>query len=806
MRKSYDDSEGSSKKRRLPRACDNCKRKKIRCDSDEMPGKRCSNCISFNVQCTHVEALNSMGSAKGYVQRLEQRLEKMEEVFKRRLPDIDLTQELLDEPAKDNPSMGKVPTRSHFDEAVALLSHDVNKLLLIPPEKRFFGKSCGLHLIPSVLQQKNQYLGKEGSNPLLQAMSINKRDEFWDLNPWYSFKVEDIIPEYSYPDDDLMTALVELYFQFQNCYLPLLHRPTFEKAIRDRLYWTDHRFGATVLLVCALGARNSEDPRVFVDGRGEAGWKWFDQVSIYRTALQSRELTTLYEFQMHSLSALYLEQVGMWESVWTQVGIALRVGQDVGAHMHRANPPNARDEHWKRAFWVLFFIDVSLAALYGRPMSLNYEDFDVDFPIECDDVYWDHPDPAQNFTQPPGQPSVISYFSRKPLILLGGYRRPSEPEILASFDSILDQWAQAVPSHLVWDPTNLANDLFFSQAAFLHVTYQYARILLHRPYILGLFDTVQLSESPSVKVCLRSSHSCLDTIAEMGRRGQYIESLHIISCVNSSTLTLLFIMYGTAELKHPDLQRVHAALDMMKSVETRLPSAGAFWDVISELVSRDDDSGPPSAVGAETTLPVPESPPRRKRQREVSSPPKSSSTISRTSSRQSLRRNTDRRRSSDAARFSHSHSTTPPIAQGFYQPPGSGQDAYTQGFNFATPPPLPYDSAQWRQHTAQRRMSEPFFTDMDAFGGHLAGNLSGPPPPPPSNLFNSGIPDSDFGMPHITAPQADSWRYAGGIGYDSDPERHLGNAHDADQEYRQHAHTPQDPSYFYHPDRGPMHE
>ncbi len=56
-------------------------------DSDEMPGKRCSNCISFNVQCTHVEALNvrctscnavpvdadvalstqSMGSAKGQV-------------------------------------------------------------------------------------------------------------------------------------------------------------------------------------------------------------------------------------------------------------------------------------------------------------------------------------------------------------------------------------------------------------------------------------------------------------------------------------------------------------------------------------------------------------------------------------------------------------------------------------------------------------------------------------------------------------------------------------------------------------------
>ncbi len=43
------------------------------------------------------------------------------------------------------------------------------------------------------------------------------------------------------------------------------------------------------------------------------------------------------------------------------------------------------------------------------PSHCSYS-FDVDFPIECDDVYWDHPDPAQNFTQPPGQPSVISYF------------------------------------------------------------------------------------------------------------------------------------------------------------------------------------------------------------------------------------------------------------------------------------------------------------------------------------------------------------------------------------------------------------
>lgn len=36
--------------------------------------------------------------------------------------------------------------------------------------------------------------------------------------------------------------------------------------------------------------------------------------------------------------------------------------------------------------------------------------FDVDLPVEVDDEYWEHPDPSQRFQQPPGKPSVITYF------------------------------------------------------------------------------------------------------------------------------------------------------------------------------------------------------------------------------------------------------------------------------------------------------------------------------------------------------------------------------------------------------------
>lgn len=37
--------------------------------------------------------------------------------------------------------------------------------------------------------------------------------------------------------------------------------------------------------------------------------------------------------------------------------------------------------------------------------------FDLDFPVECDDEYWESDDPQLAFKQPPGKPSTVSYFN-----------------------------------------------------------------------------------------------------------------------------------------------------------------------------------------------------------------------------------------------------------------------------------------------------------------------------------------------------------------------------------------------------------
>lgn len=81
----------------------------------------------------------------------------------------------------------------------------------------------------------------------------------------------------AFPDDDLLCSLVDLYFDHVNLFTPLLHRPTFDRLLLDKIHVKDSSLGSVVLLVCAIGARFSDDPRVFfTESTLSAGWQWFD--------------------------------------------------------------------------------------------------------------------------------------------------------------------------------------------------------------------------------------------------------------------------------------------------------------------------------------------------------------------------------------------------------------------------------------------------------------------------------------------------------------------------------------------------
>lgn len=101
---------------------------------------------------------------------------------------------------------------------------------------------------------------------------------------------------YLFPEADLLARLVDLYFNNIHTHLPILHRPWFRQKLEEQHHLSSREFGAVVLLVCAIGARFCDDPRVFVPGSNSghsAGYQWFSQVQFAYTITPSADVSLL---------------------------------------------------------------------------------------------------------------------------------------------------------------------------------------------------------------------------------------------------------------------------------------------------------------------------------------------------------------------------------------------------------------------------------------------------------------------------------------------------------------------------------
>jgi hypothetical protein len=101
-----------------------------------------------------------------------------------------------------------------------------------------------------------------------------------------------------------MAHLIDLYFYHVNVFVPLLHRPTFEKSLSSLLHLGDYDFGCTVLMVCVIGAKYSSDPRVLEPDvpEQEVGWQWFKQVKPIRP--QTGRAVSVHELQLYVVSPI----------------------------------------------------------------------------------------------------------------------------------------------------------------------------------------------------------------------------------------------------------------------------------------------------------------------------------------------------------------------------------------------------------------------------------------------------------------------------------------------------------------------
>ncbi|KAK0233973.1 hypothetical protein IW262DRAFT_1245972, partial [Armillaria fumosa] len=60
---------------------------------------------------------------------------------------------------------------------------------------------------------------------------------------------------FEFTPGDLMPRFIDADFTYLKKFLPVLHRPTFDKSLGEKLHDRNFQFGGVVLAVCALGSK-----------------------------------------------------------------------------------------------------------------------------------------------------------------------------------------------------------------------------------------------------------------------------------------------------------------------------------------------------------------------------------------------------------------------------------------------------------------------------------------------------------------------------------------------------------------------
>ncbi|KAL1710084.1 fungal-specific transcription factor domain-containing protein [Schizophyllum commune] len=642
------DEHSDLKKRRADKACDFCRRRKSRCGWKIAPAANNSYIQSLEKRNDELEQRNKA---------LEERVKELEEALDRHkllspstvvdnpapafakdsstqapinFPQVDVTKEQLREMASVMLRIGTQGREHAFFKAQAAGGHPgdselqdedlYERMRLVKLSSsafdqflgnKFLGKSSTAHLVLKLINLK-----KPPNEPhkIPSFYSNGRRIPFWTAQPWECALLKKEATSHDFPEQDLMLSLIDLYFRHVQPFFPLLHRPTFEQGIEASQYFTDHDFGVVVLLLCALGAQYSDDPRTLSEeydmDTHSRGWKWFSQAEKVHKPIVGTP--TLLEIQAYCLSALFMLPASnlMTEHIWARIGVALRYVQDVGAHRRpRQKVPTVEDELWHRA-------TCKFCLVIARSLDIRY-------PMDVDDEYWLDPDDSErSWKQPADKPSKVSCFiaciklSRiveiTARLLYGGskYGCPSlfygegwYRDVVQELDSALNKWHDDLPEHLRWDPEQTNVELM-NQAAFLDCSYRAVQILIHRPFLTAQAQVVN-SPLPSLTICTTAARTCAHVCDQQRRKtGAGLPYIMVrIYTASVSAIILLVSMWSRAKPRSSreqlkELNDVRLLMEYIKSMEDRWVTAGRTADVLNELRSIGDM--PNSQLGKRT--------------------------------------------------------------------------------------------------------------------------------------------------------------------------------------------------------------
>ncbi|KAF9485389.1 hypothetical protein BDN70DRAFT_871438 [Pholiota conissans] len=632
-------------RRRVWRACESCRRKKIKCDGCE---PTCSQCSMSGSQCTWLQTKDRAALSRHYVQELEARLLHMESLFSQIAPALEHMAPSTNS-SSNGSSNGSAPDSINPETlapATAILRSIAPKLQAAeataeaapttpsPPlaksdddvselfgqlaldeygHMRWIGGSSTMSLIQSFRQLTSSPLHRISpmeEDPQAPGPSVNKL--YFPAAVFFG-KIH-ALPgpeEVEFPVRDLADKLVAAYFSQFHFLMPVIDKPDFMRRYNVMMDNThdlemvrnETAFLSLMFALFACAANLVEDPRLTTSDRhddGGMGMVYYERALVLQYI--SHPNIQVAHVQCFILMSSFLCSVNCLPQAWILIGQAVRSGQDLGLHRspRRLLISPVEKETRRKIWWGVYTLDRMLALALGRPLGVNDSDCDAELPVEVDDAHL-----PEYFTGAPmsqRQPSLMSgTVALIKLYEIGGRvlrqvyalencKDHLEPERKAdlqrtveSLDTELTKWCDDLPTVF---KSQSETEEQVSMGAVLCSHYYSILTTLHRNLLPVKRDQPVTPKSTvkavsSARSCIRLAPSMKHVVPPSHHLAFFIQ--HLFS---SAVIVLLYAMHASdPRAATAAMEEAKSTLIALESWEGQWPGARKFKELLVDLIN-----------------------------------------------------------------------------------------------------------------------------------------------------------------------------------------------------------------------------
>ncbi|OLN97926.1 Activator of stress genes 1 [Colletotrichum chlorophyti] len=609
---------------RVTRACDRCKKRKIRCTGIQP----CELCIRTQSHCTYNAS---------YARGRQPPVATREDVARMDLDGLDVSASdsntapgVAAAAAREDPLMNSIvvdvsePVDSdHQDETTIMSgsnlviggggSGSVGPGTAEPPSRaspeptqtdlqgHYVGPSSGVSFLLRVQKR------------LHQAVSFSQASSIFTFG---DAPLPDFDPSGAFClllSKDEATTLLKRYFDFAVPTHRFLHRPTVEGWLEE-FYDTmgamknQEDAPARRALLFMVFAQAQEYMGTHSRESANASARYF--LAADHQLSKERGAVRLTSVQARLCQCFWLLSQSRINHCWSLFGTAGHLALAIGLNRNRHADPAGGYTNYiemecrRRTFWCAYSLDNYLSAALGRPRTFHDEDIDQELPScsEDGDLHADHITPrlgrGQSLMLAPVAHVKLSRIVS--MILRDLYSiRPSSFSnrcaLAAKYSQNLRQW-RAEMSQFLDDGINTALliPIFQRQRNVLNLAYWHAMILTHRPFLLSNFARLQRNgkgrrrsvphkdqTEESVHACLDAAMHVVDTVNDLIQAGQLFRAFWFTSYFAFSAVVVLYVY--TIQQRTAPAETWQAYFNAASRCQTQLASLA---DNESTLVAR----------------------------------------------------------------------------------------------------------------------------------------------------------------------------------------------------------------------------